>query len=106
MINSILNSMWGQANALFAPKRTIWICWYLWLWSASHGLVIVGREWTGAQRASGHRPAFPRSPYMLFSIVEQQWPPSILPGLLGERSMLNAFSILDIWSVSWLSLPQ
>lgn len=73
MLNSFLTSMWGQANALFAPKRKRYLDLLVLvaLVGILYGLVIVGREWTGSQRPlvdiDLHLSALPK--YMLFSIV-------------------------------------
>ena len=85
MINSFLNSIWGQANALFAPKRKRYLDLLVLvaLVGILYGLVIVGREWTGAQRPlvdiDLHLSALPK--YMLFSIVRAAVAFSICIGL-------------------------
>ena len=53
MITQLLDTMWGQANALFTPfRRRRWVD--LLLVAATfgliYGLVLLGREWTSIQR--------------------------------------------------------
>lgn len=54
MMHRFLDSMWGQANALFSPfrRRRRWVD--LLLIAAAfgmlYGLILVGREWTAIQR--------------------------------------------------------
>ncbi|HEX9082694.1 MAG TPA: ABC transporter permease subunit, partial [Holophagaceae bacterium] len=55
MINRFLDTVWGQANALFLPfKRRRWVDLLVLLAGAAslYGLVMMGRQWTGI-----HRPA-------------------------------------------------
>ncbi|MBL0311191.1 MAG: ABC transporter permease subunit [Holophagaceae bacterium] len=111
MINSFLNSMWGQANALFAPKRKRYLDLLVLvaLVGILYGLVIVGKEWTGAQRPSVdidlHLSALPK--YMLFSIVRATVAFSICIGLtftlaywaakdpIAERFLIPILDILQ-----------
>lgn len=111
MINSFLNSMWGQANALFAPKRKRYLDLLVLvaLVGILYGLVIVGREWTGAQRPlvdiDLHLSALPK--YMLFSIVRAAVAFSICIGLtfslaywaakdpIAERFLIPILDILQ-----------
>ncbi len=111
MINSFLNSMWGQANALFAPKRKRYLDLLVLvaLVGILYGLVIVGKEWTGAQRPSVdidlHLSALPK--YMLFSIVRAAVAFSICIGLtfslaywaakdpIAERFLIPILDILQ-----------
>ncbi|MDE3034176.1 MAG: ABC transporter permease, partial [Acidobacteriota bacterium] len=53
MITRLLDTMWGQANALFAPfRRRRWVD--LALVAAAfglvYGLILLGHEWTAVQR--------------------------------------------------------
>jgi NitT/TauT family transport system permease protein len=53
MMNRFLDTMWGQANALFAPlRRRRWVD--LLLVAAAfgmlYGLILLGRQWTAIQR--------------------------------------------------------
>ena len=111
MINSILNSMWGQANALFAPKRKRYLDLLVLaaLIGILYGLVIVGREWTGAQRPMVdidlRLSALPK--YMLFSIFRAAVAFSICIGLtftlaywaakdpIAERFLIPILDILQ-----------
>ena len=111
MINSFLNSIWGQANALFAPKRKRYLDLLVLvaLVGILYGLVIVGREWTGAQRPlvdiDLHLSALPK--YMLFSIVRAAVAFSICIGLtfslaywaakdpIAERFLIPILDILQ-----------
>ncbi|MBK8725235.1 MAG: ABC transporter permease subunit [Holophagaceae bacterium] len=73
MLNRVFDTMWGQANALFAFRRRRWLDLLVLvaLVGLMYGLVIVGREWTGAQRPTVEIDlrvtALPK--YMLLSIV-------------------------------------
>lgn len=73
MITRLLDNMWGQANALFSPKKKRWVELLVLaaLVGLFYGFLLVSREWT-----SVHRPvveidlslgALPK--YMLFSLV-------------------------------------
>ncbi len=111
MLNSFLTSIWGQANALFAPKRKRYLDLLVLvaLVGILYGLVIVGREWTGAQRPSVdidlHLSALPK--YMLFSIARAGVAFSICIGLtftlaywaakdpIAERFLIPILDILQ-----------
>ncbi len=111
MLNSFLTSIWGQANALFAPKRKRYLDLLVLvaLVGILYGLVIVGREWTGAQRPSVdidlHLSALPK--YMLFSIARAGVAFSICIGLtftlaywaakdpIAERFLIPLLDILQ-----------
>jgi NitT/TauT family transport system permease protein len=73
MLNRVFETVWGQANALFAFRRRRWLDLLVLvaLVGLLYGLTIVGREWTGAQRPTVDIDlsvaALPK--YMLLSIV-------------------------------------
>jgi NitT/TauT family transport system permease protein len=73
MLNRFIDTVWGQANALFAWRRRRWLDLLVLvaLVGIMYGLVIVGREWTGGQRPTVEIDlrlvALPK--YMLLSIV-------------------------------------
>lgn len=73
MLTRLLDSMWGQANALIAPKRRRWLDLVVFaaLVGLFYGVLLVGREWTGVQRPTVvidlSLTALPK--YMLLSIV-------------------------------------
>jgi NitT/TauT family transport system permease protein len=68
------SSMWGQANALVAPRRgAVWVDLLILAAGAAllFGLVQVGREWTGVHRPAIHLDLSPWAlpMYTLFSLV-------------------------------------
>ena len=53
MIHRFLDTVWGQANALFLPfKRRRWVDLFVLVAGAAilYGLVMMGRQWTGIHR--------------------------------------------------------
>ncbi len=73
MLNRVIDTVWGQANALFAFRRRRWLDLLVLvaLVGIMYGLMIVGREWNGPQRPTVaidlSLAALPK--YMLLSIV-------------------------------------
>jgi len=74
MIHQFLDTVWGQANALFLPfKRRRWVDLLVLVAGAAilYGLVMMGRQWTGVHRPLVEIDLSPRAlpKYTFFSMM-------------------------------------